>query len=257
MALSRNSVTRLVRQSRGEAAVAVEGEGDSGLPFPVGNGEVFDPRSQQLKGQFVVDPGFVEALSDVFAGTDFLHHERKVAQLIRIRAEVVEHWSGMRDRFLAVGRALLELDSSMTKFEMERLRAGTSRLFPFSAAVASQLRQVARSVQSGKLTLETCPGSYSAAYQLVQLTDEEFQLARDEGLIRPDVSRSALIEFRRRLLKRETRDVEKPQDKRKSLVAKEASLRKELETVRAQIADLDRQIAIGRQSRSDAKTPDH
>src|SRR3954453_359693 len=228
MALSRNSITRLVRQSRPEATapVSVDSRDDSVRVPTVESGEVLDPRSQQLEGQFVVDPGFVEALTDVFAGTDFLHHERKVAQLVRIRAEVGEHWSGMRDRFLAVGRALLELDDSMTKFEMERLRAGTSRLFPFSAAAPSQLRQVACSVQSGKLTLETCPGSYSAAYQLVQLTDEEFQLARDEGLIRADVSRSALIEFRRRLLKRETRDVEKPQDTRKRLIAKEASLRK-------------------------------
>ena len=126
-------------------------------PEGVATQDVTDSRSAQLESRIVVEPSFVEAVREVFQGTDFIENKRKVAQLVQVRSEITEHWSGMRDRFLAIGRALLALDMSLTKAETERLRAGTQKLFPFSAGIASQLKQVARSVQSGRLSLGGLP----------------------------------------------------------------------------------------------------
>jgi hypothetical protein len=205
-----------------------------------------DPRSQQLEARIVVEPSFVEAVREVFQGTDFLENKQKVAQLVQVRCEITEHWSGMRDRFLAIGRALLALDMSLTKAETERLRAGTQKLFPFSAGIASQLKQVARSVQSGRISVEACPGSYSAAYQIVQMSDAQLRQAEAEGLVRPDVSRSALIEFRRRVPDGVASQARLLHDERRRLKRREASLKKEMVTIRDRLMELDRLLGTAK-----------
>lgn len=212
--------------------------------------DLVDPRSQQLETQIVVDPNFFEAVKEVFQGTGLIDNQRKVAQLVQVRFEIIEHWSGMRDRYLAIGRALLALDLSLTKAEAERLRAGTQKLFPFSAGIASQLKQVARSVQTGRISLDTCPGSYSAAYQIVQMSDEQLKQAKAEGLVRPDVSRSVLIDFRRRVSDGVGSEIQLLQDERKRLHLREGSLKKEMAAVRSRLAELDRLIG---DTRADSK----
>jgi hypothetical protein len=202
--------------------------------------DLADSRSQELATRIVVDSDFVDAVRDVFNGTDFIDDQRKIAQLVQVRSEITEHWHGMRDRFLAIGRALLALDSSLTKIERERLRAGTKKLFPFSAGIASQLKQVARSVQSGRISLDACPGSYSTAYQIVQMSDEELKRANAEGLIRPDVSRSALIDFRRRSSLVVSSQTQQLQDERKRLQLREGSLKNEMLALRERLVELNR-----------------
>lgn len=77
------------------------------------------------------------------------------------------------------------------------MRRGFARLFPFSETVATQFRQIARAVDEGRLPLQACPGSYGTAYQLALLTPRQLDIARERGLIRSDVSRNAIIAFRK------------------------------------------------------------
>lgn len=208
--------------------------------------ELGDSRSQQLETLLVVNADFVEAVREVFQGTDFIGNQQKVAQLVQVRSEITEHWSGLRDRFLAIGRALLAFDSSLTKVEIEHLRAGTQKLFPFSAGIASQLKQVARFVQAGRISLDACPGSYSTAYQIVQMSEEQLVRAQAEGLIRSDVSRSVLIDFRRRVSDGAQSEIQMLQDERKRLQLREVNLKKEMATVSDRLHELDTLISSAR-----------
>lgn len=206
-------------------------------------GPLSDPRSVELESRDVVQASFADAVHEVFAGTDFLHQQAKVNQLVRVRAEVDEHWMGMRDRFLSIGRALLDLEKILTQLEVERLRAGMEKLFPFSASVASQLKQVARSVREGRLNVADCPGSYSAAYQLTRLNAEQFQQAQEQGLVRPDVTRASLLSFRKSL--GSPNHEPSVEDRRKELINEKdvlerraAKLKERIDGIKAQIAAL-------------------
>src|SRR3712207_7151041 len=76
-------------------------------------------------------------------------------------------------------------------------RPPRSTLFPYttlfrsSDATATQLRQIARAVDGGRIPAEACPGSYGTAYQITLLTEPQLRVAQKRGLIRPDVDRKS------------------------------------------------------------------
>lgn len=106
-------------------------------------------------------------------------------------------WRETRQRVLAIGRNLLnaleKLEDQPGRFE--RLIEG----LPFSRPIASQMIAIAKAVEERKLVEEEIPPSYSVAYQLTTLSDEEIKRARQSGLVRPDIGRKDIIEFKRSL----------------------------------------------------------
>lgn len=158
--------------------------------------ELADPRSAALLALDADQEVTLAAIREVFAGTPLPDDAERVAHLLRIRAEIHEEWTDARDAFLAIGRALLSLDEMLTRAERVRLRRGSARLFPFSDATATQLRQIARAVASGRLPQHLCPGSYGTAYQIALLSDAQMQAAQARGLIRPDVTRREILALR-------------------------------------------------------------
>jgi hypothetical protein len=156
-----------------------------------------DQRAQGIANLTAVSADLMETLEQVFAGTQLLQDQRKVDLLLSAKRGVTDAWGKTRDAFLAIGRALNEVDRALTDDERDRLRAGFSRLFPFSDTVAAQFRVIARAVDSGAIPKSQLPGSYSTAYQMALLTPEQRAVAGQRGLLRPDVGRHVLIEFRK------------------------------------------------------------
>ncbi|MGK7871288.1 hypothetical protein [Falsiroseomonas sp. E2-1-a20] len=156
-----------------------------------------DPRAAELRSLGVEDPAAIQAIREVFAGTSLPDDHEKVRRILRTRSEIQKEWGDARDSFLAIGRALISLEAELTKAEFTRLRHGTERLFPFSDATATQLRQIARAVDGGRIPAAACPGSYGTAYQITLLTEPQLRAAWDRGLIRPDVTRREIMQLRR------------------------------------------------------------
>jgi hypothetical protein len=106
-------------------------------------------------------------------------------------------WRETRQRVLAIGRNLLnaleKLEDQPGRFE--KLIEG----LPFSRPIASQMIAIAKSVEERKLVEEEIPPSYSVAYQLTTLSDEEMKRARQHGIVRPDIGRKDIIDFKRSL----------------------------------------------------------
>lgn len=168
-------------------------EGDDGSALDAAS----DPRAAELRRLGDEDPAALDAIREVFAGTGLPDDQEKVRRLLRVRSEIHKEWSDVRDSFLAIGRALLSLEHELTKAEFARLRQGSERLFPFSDATATQLRQIARAVDGGRIPVEACPGSYGTAYQVTLLTEAQMRVARERGLIRPNVTRREIMQLRR------------------------------------------------------------
>jgi hypothetical protein len=158
---------------------------------------VVDKREEDIKVLTRVDEGVYETLNEVFAGTGLMADQRKVKLLLKLRTDVAVAWNQTRDAFIEIGRALNDVDRELDPVERDRFKAGFRQLFPFSETVASQFRAIARAVDDGHLPREAVPGSYGAAYQMALLTPGQREVAQARGLIRPNVSRDTLIEFRR------------------------------------------------------------
>ncbi|NPD69845.1 hypothetical protein HN018_22125 (plasmid) [Lichenicola cladoniae] len=203
-----------------------------------------DKRSSELEEQILIDPAVLEALREVFLGTNVIEDESKIRRILDVRAEILRSWSEARDSFISIGRALISLEETLSKTEFQRLRSGSERVFPFSEATATQFRQIARAVDNGRLPYEACPGSYGTAYQITLLDDEQLAIARDRGLLRADVTRREIT-----LLRQETRDksllpgrVNKSllQEERKRLKRREQQISEELETILRRLKELSR-----------------
>ncbi|WP_025827922.1 hypothetical protein [Acetobacter okinawensis] len=158
---------------------------------------VSDNRAEMLIERVVIDDNVMTTIEDVFAGTSVISDTEKVSRILAVRAEVNQNWSQARDSFLAIGRALLDLENVLSKAEYIKLRQGSDRLFPFSDATATQLRRIAKAVSDGVIPLEACPGSYGTAYQITLLNEHQLRVAKERGLIRPDVTRREIACLRK------------------------------------------------------------
>lgn len=192
-----------------------------------------DTRPAALDQLITVPGNVMDALSDVFAGTGLLDDQARVAKVLEARREVEASWARAAKSFIEAGKALLRLDEALTSpAEKAALKTGCERLFPFSDPIASQLRAVARAVEAGLLTPDTCPASYSVAYQLCVMEAGEFTEAKRRGLVSPSITRAAIIAFRR----------EHAQVVRASTQIDEAGLRAESQRIDTRIARLRDEI---------------
>ncbi|MFC3126209.1 hypothetical protein ACFOD4_14165 [Pseudoroseomonas globiformis] len=158
-----------------------------------------DTRPQQLERLTTISGEDLDTLTDVFAGTSVLEDPGKVSAILQARRQVSSAWTRASESYLEIGRALNELDRRLAgKHERSRLKAGFSKLFPFSDPIASQFRRVAAMVDDGRIEKAALPGSYSAAYQLALLEADELEDAKKAGLVTPSTTRSLIIKFRKK-----------------------------------------------------------
>lgn len=105
-------------------------------------------------------------------------------------------WEDAQQRFIAIGRHLLNAKKTLVHGEWEAMI--TSRL-PFSRSVAHSLRAVAESLDAGRLNEAELPVSYATAYKLTSLNNADLNRARQIGIVRPDVTRAEVDAFRKGL----------------------------------------------------------
>ena len=154
-------------------------------------------------------------------------------------------WQEAQEKFLAIGRYLVRAKEEFPKaFEKEVV----SRL-PFSYATAHQLMSVARAVDRGVLKPEELPRTYSVAYQLVTLDRDALAEARHGGLVSPDVSRKAILDFKRTLEERKLaaqgRRVALEREK-EELATKASRLKQQLAEAMARMAEIEADLEGGR-----------
>lgn len=151
-------------------------------------------------------------------------------------AEVSRLWLEAQDRFVAIGEYLVHAKETLPHGEYEKMVAHD---LPFGRAVAHVLRTVALAVSDGKIAKPELPRSYTTAYFLAALEPHHLALARERGLLRADVPRSAVDAFRRELRSN-------PVDRRGDLTRERARLKKQMEAICARLAEIDADIGPDR-----------
>src|SRR4051812_25117396 len=104
-------------------------------------------------------------------------------------------WREAQDRFLKIGELLDRAEKALPESDYITL---CNRL-PFGKSTRSQLLSAFRCFQSGRIPADMVSAGYSTLYQVSQLTDDEIKQASESGLMRADVKRTELLEFRKRL----------------------------------------------------------
>ena len=168
--------------------------------------------------------------------------------------EVGNLWGHAQQTFLAIGRYLHQArrtitdhvtasNGSLTGREKELLVASEFRRtvlnrLPFSISVAHQLESVARAIFILKrLATAEIPNSYSVAYQLTTLTDEQLDNARSKGLLRPDIRRESII-----LMKRNARSAHDDDAARRVLMERQARLQNSLNRIQEELREIEVQL---------------
>jgi Protein of unknown function (DUF3102) len=108
--------------------------------------------------------------------------------------EISRLWSRAQGTFLEIGRLLIRVKEMLPHGEY--VTAVEAEL-PFSARTAYQLREAARWAMAGAVPMERLPGSYSTIYLLSTMEPPLLRQAEEQGLIRPELKRAELIEWRR------------------------------------------------------------
>jgi Protein of unknown function (DUF3102) len=154
---------------------------------------------------------------------------------LRTRANFAEAirgvWVEAEENFSAIGRYLNHAKSVLNHGEFMGM---IETDLPFRYSTANRLMKVAAALDAGALPADRLPPSYATVYELLTLSERERQQAIDEGIVRPDMQRKDITEFRRRMRR----------------AAEDRTLSLETERVRLlkRIDEIDRQLDAIRKS---------
>ena len=148
-------------------------------------------------------------------------------------ATVTALWNRARDSFIAIGRALEQAKARLPHGEFERMVAND---LPFNKSVAHQIRVAAAAVSSGRLPGRQLPGNYTTIYHLATLDAEALSQAEQAGLFRPNLRRSEVIAFKRRLLRSNAVRIEALVRERTLILRKQAELQERLAAIELELS---------------------
>ncbi|MDR3517461.1 MAG: hypothetical protein P4M00_16780 [Azospirillaceae bacterium] len=120
---------------------------------------------------------------------DFKNREEFVAEITRL-------WRQAQEKFLVIGRYLLKAKATLPHGDYESMIDSD---LPFGRKTAFQIRAAAEAIDSRRLLPEEAPPSYATVYALASLSDEQLAMARARGLVRPTISRPAVLAFKKSL----------------------------------------------------------
>ncbi len=108
--------------------------------------------------------------------------------------EIATLWREAEQRYLMIGRYLIRAKAQLPHGAYLDL---IEHALPFGPRVAQRLVIVAAAIDGGALPKEQLPPSYSTIYVLATLPPEDRDEAVRVGLVRPDVRRAEIEEFKR------------------------------------------------------------
>lgn len=152
-------------------------------------------------------------------------------------AEISRLWSSAQENFLTIGRYLNQAKGALEWGEFEAM---IERDLPFGPSVARKFRAVATLADSGAVPVGLLPRSYSVAYEVCTLTDEERSMAMAAGVVHPEARRGELTAFKKRLRSPPSENVRERtalEEELRQLEKKRAEIDARIDLLRAELAE--------------------
>jgi hypothetical protein len=154
-------------------------------------------------------------------------------------------WEQVRDKFLAIGEYLELAKVTLPHGHYEAMFADTKRVRPpaygeaclhFNSATGTKLRAIYRATRDGRIPRENLPQSWSTAYEITKLSDNEFRAALTRGLVRRDVYLSEILSL--------VRELRAPSgsSRQVALTQERESVLKEMRRLRKRLAEIEEEI---------------
>lgn len=131
-------------------------------------------------------------------GPKIVGDPRKVGAIIRATREVRRESLKFFESSVAIGRSVNRLRGLLDRFEFSQVIRSSPKLFGLSRSIIVQLMAVADAVDQKLIPQDIAPRSYSIYYQIATLPPASRQLAIDQQVLRPDVTRGEIIAFKKR-----------------------------------------------------------
>lgn len=109
--------------------------------------------------------------------------------------EISQLWLEAEEKFLTIGQYLVQAKNTLPHGEYEAMVRHDLQM---SVGTSRKLRTVAEAIEGKRLPADKLPPNYSTIYIIATLPDDLRYQAEAEGLIRQDVRRSELDEFKKR-----------------------------------------------------------
>src|SRR3712207_593946 len=191
-----------------------------------------------------------QIVAELFSG--MVLDETKVSALLTARSRIMEQWGKAQHAGLVIGQTLLHLSRTLSDEEFRRVRRGSDRLFPFSDSLATKFRKAAALAEEWCIPLNQMP-PYTALYEISTLPPEGKDIARERGLIRPDVRQAEVTALRRELKAHKLRtppvviagvlEARIATVSREAMERRRADLLTEREGLAARLAEIDQEVA--------------
>jgi hypothetical protein len=162
-------------------------------------------KSQAAKARQAPSPAAAIVSPPAVAGEAAASHDNRAEMLALVPqdcrtpeefiSEISNLWRQTKARFLLIGRYLIAAKERWPHGEYER---NIEEHLPFGPEVARQITAVARAVYlKQRFSEDELPSSYSIAYHLTTLSDEQLAAARSQSLLREDLKRREIIAFKK------------------------------------------------------------
>lgn len=161
-------------------------------------GDKMTQRTSTDRQLAIIDNQLDGSLREALKGLKILHDEEAKRQLREAIIGIHKAWEDMRGSAIQTGRLLLQI-YRMGPDIYEALFKKEKAIFPFGRSVEVKLRRIAEDIERGRFIESNLPIAYSAAYELTTLTDEQLDMARQRGLVRPETIRKEIIAFKREI----------------------------------------------------------
>jgi hypothetical protein len=166
--------------------------------------------------------------------------ERQLRTRDEFRTEITNAWEGIEKRFVLIGRYLIQAKDKLAHGEYLEM---VDWDLPFTRTAAYRMKMVAEAISSGRLIESELPSNYTILYEFASLTDAELQAARNKRLVRPDVRRQEIAEFKRGLRAQRyginQTDKASLLKRRQQLLAQQAVLARQLAEIEDQLGPID------------------
>jgi hypothetical protein len=207
----------------------------------------FAPTIGHNSGQslIVADPRAQAALDAVFIDSDTSN-----PIVLKRKQELVENYLHLRqsgaqerDSYIEQGRIFLQLSERLPLDEYRRF-VSSKILVPVGENSAYKLRQTYERMARRQVQREAMPTTWTVAYLLMALPDDQFEQAVDAGLVRPDVTRAEIYDFKANLARMKPVRTGKPAEEIEKLRRRRDELVEQQKRLRAEMARLQKQLKL-------------
>ena len=154
-------------------------------------------------------------------------------------------WERSQRNFVAIGKYLIRAKEKLAHGEYGKMIESE---LPFNRSLAYMMRTIAEAIESRKISQDECPTDYATAYRLISLPPDKFQLAREKSLVKPNLRRYEIIDFRRQFLEppkmesKEPKSTKARQARKNKLLAKIAEFERETARMKAEVIELCKRL---------------